>query len=201
VLPKILIVDDSKMIRMQVRDLLPQGNFEVCEAKDGVEGYALIAQERPHLVLLDFFMPHMNGWEVLQKIQTEPELQTIPVVIMTGRKEEALERVPPHLFQYYECLEKPFEQKGLISAVKSAMTKAKSRQRLSASGRRSPASALTQQAESRQKPTQNQALQAQVADLQKQVRSLMTANTAIQGELNTLKQQLDELTTFVKRKL
>ncbi|MBW4519335.1 MAG: response regulator [Scytolyngbya sp. HA4215-MV1] len=189
------------MIRMQVRDLLPQGNFEVCEAKDGVEGYALIAQERPHLVLLDFFMPHMNGWEVLQKIQTEPELQTIPVVIMTGRKEEALERVPPHLFQYYECLEKPFEQKGLISAVKSAMTKAKSRQRLSASGRRSPASALTQQAESRQKPTQNQALQAQVADLQKQVRSLMTANTAIQGELNTLKQQLDELTTFVKRKL
>ncbi|MBE9197490.1 response regulator, partial [Synechocystis sp. LEGE 06083] len=45
---KILVIDDSKVIRMRVRDMLPQGNFEVIEAKDGLEGFNLIQSERPN---------------------------------------------------------------------------------------------------------------------------------------------------------
>jgi CheY-like chemotaxis protein len=51
---KVLIVDDGKTIRMQVREMLPKGTFEVLEAKDGLEGLNLIRQERPNLILLDF---------------------------------------------------------------------------------------------------------------------------------------------------
>ena len=189
------------MIRMQVRDLLPRGNFEVCEAKDGVEGYALISQEHPNLVLLDFFMPHMSGWEVLQKIQTRPELQTIPVVIMTGRKEEALERVPPDLFQHYACLEKPFEQKGLISAVKSAMTKAKLRQLSTSPDRRSSAQHPSRQGGRSQRSPQEQTLHNQVMYLHKQMQALVANNATLHAELNTLKQQVHQLTNMVKQKL
>jgi two-component system response regulator len=46
---KILVIDDSKVIRMRVREMLPAGNFEVLEAKDGIEGLNLIQQERPNL--------------------------------------------------------------------------------------------------------------------------------------------------------
>ncbi|HEY9806775.1 MAG TPA: response regulator, partial [Candidatus Obscuribacterales bacterium] len=121
---KILVIDDSRVIRMRVRDMLPKGNFEVLEAKDGVEGLNLIRQERPNLIMLDFLLPRMSGWEVFQQIQNQSELQSIPLVVMSGRREEVTEKIPEP-FEYFEFIEKPFEQKELIEAIKAAMAKAK----------------------------------------------------------------------------
>jgi two-component system response regulator len=123
---KILIVDDSKTIRTQIKEMLPKGNFEVLEAGDGVAGFDSICQHRPNLVLLDFFMPRMNGWEVVLKIQTFPKLQSIPIVMMSGRRED-VEKAVPELFEYFEFLNKPFDQQLLLSAIKSATEKAKYR--------------------------------------------------------------------------
>jgi len=85
---KILVIDDSRVIRMRVRDMLPQGNFDVIEAKDGVEGMEAIRDLRPNLIMLDFLLPRMSGWEVFQEIQAQPELQRIPLVLMSGGREE-----------------------------------------------------------------------------------------------------------------
>ena len=120
---KVLIVDDSRAIRLQIRDMLPQGNFDVLEAKDGVEGIDLIRNQQPNLILLDFFMPRMNGWEVIQQVKDQPTLKAIPIVVMSGRKEEVIEKVP-ELFDYFEFIEKPFEQHALVGAIRSAMMKA-----------------------------------------------------------------------------
>lgn len=54
---KILVIDDSRVIRVRVREMLPPGNFEVLEAKDGLEGLNLIQQEHPNLIMLDFLLP------------------------------------------------------------------------------------------------------------------------------------------------
>ncbi|MFM7191196.1 MAG: PleD family two-component system response regulator, partial [Microcystaceae cyanobacterium] len=78
---KILVIDDSKVIRMRVRDMLPQGNFEILEAKDGVEGYNMIRSEKPNLIMLDFLLPKISGWEVYQEVQKEYDLKTIPLVL------------------------------------------------------------------------------------------------------------------------
>ncbi len=51
---KILVIDDSKVIRMRVKDMLPESNFRVLEAKDGVEGYNLIRSEKPNLNYVGF---------------------------------------------------------------------------------------------------------------------------------------------------
>jgi DNA-binding response OmpR family regulator len=199
VLPKILIVDDSKTIRMQVRDLLPKGNFEVSEAKDGVEGYTLISQERPNLVLLDFFMPQMNGWEVLQRLKAQPDLQSIPVVVMTGRREEVLERVPD-LFDYYACIEKPFEQRTLMEAVKAALAKAKSRQArtepptVPSSPQTPPAPPPATVGEDRDLSTQVQALEAKV-------QSLTVTNTTLQNEIDLLKKQMAQVVAILRQRL
>jgi len=66
---KILVIDDSRVIRMRVRDMLPQGNFDVIEAKDGVEGMEAIRGQRPNLIMLDFLLPRMSGWEVFQEFR------------------------------------------------------------------------------------------------------------------------------------
>ncbi|MBD2497939.1 response regulator [Nostoc sp. FACHB-280] len=121
---KILVIDDTTVVRVKVREMLPPGNFEVLEAKDGVEGLNFIRQEKLSLIMLDFLLPKMSGWEVFQQIQAQPELRKIPLVIMSGRKEEVTEKIPEP-FEYFDFLGKPFDKKQLIDAIKSAMAKAK----------------------------------------------------------------------------
>nr|WP_199349279.1 response regulator [Nostoc flagelliforme] len=121
---KILVIDDTTVVRVKVREMLPPGNFEVLEAKDGVEGLNFILQEKLSLIMLDFLLPKMSGWEVFQQVQAHPELRKIPLVIMSGRKEEVTEKITEP-FEYFEFLGKPFDQKQLINAIKLAMAKAK----------------------------------------------------------------------------
>ncbi|MHC5731445.1 MAG: response regulator, partial [Nostoc sp.] len=51
---KILVIDDTTVVRVKVREMLPPGNFQVLEAKDGMEGLNLIRQEKLSLIMLDF---------------------------------------------------------------------------------------------------------------------------------------------------
>jgi CheY-like chemotaxis protein len=121
---KILVIDDSRVIRKTVRDMLPDGDFEVIEAKDGVEGINLVNQEHPTLIMLDFILPKMSGWEVFQQIQAHPELQKIPLVLMSGKKEEVTSKISEP-FEYFEFIEKPFDRAILAEAIRVAMTKAR----------------------------------------------------------------------------
>ncbi len=61
---KILVIDDTTVVRVKVREMLPPGNFDVLEAKDGLEGHNFILQEKLSLIMLDFLLPKMSGWEV-----------------------------------------------------------------------------------------------------------------------------------------
>ena len=177
---KILVIDDSKVIRMRVKDMLPEGNFEVLEAKDGVEGMTSIREQRPNLIMLDFLLPRMSGWEVFQEVQAHPELQRIPLVLMSGRKEEVTEKITEP-FEYFEFIQKPFEQKELIEAIKGAMTKARKPRRLQAK----TAAAGTD-------------VGAGAAD---EIRALNAKIQSMQAEINTLKKQLSQVVAFVKQKL
>ncbi|MBW4576066.1 MAG: response regulator [Aphanothece sp. CMT-3BRIN-NPC111] len=186
---KLLIIDDGKTIRMQVRDMLPKGTFEVLEAQDGLEGLNLIRQERPNLILLDFFMPRMNGWEVLEKMQAQRELQTIPLVVMSGRKEEVTEKVP-QLFDSYEFIEKPFDQKALIGAIKSAMAKAKKRQ----------LTVVTPPKPAEQVPEKPLTGTGEIQELKAQIRVLNDKDSKMQAEIDGLKKQIHQIMTFIKQK-
>ncbi|MEB3250077.1 MAG: response regulator [Merismopediaceae bacterium] len=182
---KILVIDDSKVIRMRVRDMLPQGNFEILEAKDGVEGYNMIRSEKPNLIMLDFLLPKMSGWEVYQEIQKEYDLKTIPLVLMSGRKEEVLEKLSEP-FEFFSFVEKPFEQKELVAAIKEAMLKAKKHPKPVTSG------AVTTQGGISAKDSV--ALEAEVQALKQQMAKMA-------AEMDTLKKQMSQLVAFVKQKL
>lgn len=174
---KILVIDDSRVIRMRVRDMLPQGNFEVLEAKDGVEGLNAIREQRPNLIMLDFLLPRMSGWEVFQEVQKQPDLQHIPLVLMSGRKEEVTEKITEP-FEFFEFIQKPFEQKELIEAIKKSMAKARKPR---------PAAAAAPAAAAGGDAAQIQALQAKVARLE--------------AEVAQLKGQTAKILAFIKQKL
>lgn len=178
---KILVIDDSKVIRMHVKDMLPAGNFDVLEAKDGVEGYNLIRSEQPNLIMLDFLLPKMSGWEVYQEIQKEYHFKSIPLVMMSGRKEEVVEKIPEP-FEYFAFIEKPFDQKQLVEAIKEAMTKAKKHT----------------------KPYEMAAYstsESDYGDSSSELQILRTKVTQLETEMTQMKKQMSQLIAFIKKKL
>ena len=184
---KILVIDDSKVIRVRVREMLPSGNFEVLEAKDGIEGLNLIRQERPNLIMLDFLLPKMSGWEVFQHIQNHSDLQTIPLVLMSGRKEEVAEKIPEP-FEYFAFVEKPFEKKQLVDAIKEAMAKAKNRP---------PASVTPPVAAVSAPAADSSATGTSAAEIE----ALNAKVAKMQAEIDALKKQLAQLVAFIKQKV
>jgi DNA-binding response OmpR family regulator len=165
--------------------MLPKGNFEVLEAKDGVEGLNLIRQERPNLIMLDFLLPRMSGWEVFQQIQNQSELQSIPLVVMSGRREEVTEKLPEP-FEFFEFIEKPFEQKELIEAIKAAMAKAKLPRVQPAAATAVPTATAA--------PKESGASAAEIQALNEKIAKM-------QAEIDGLKKQLTQIVTFIKQKL
>ena len=179
---KILVIDDSKVIRVRVREMLPQGNFEVLEAKDGEQGLQLIRKERPNLIMLDFLLPKVSGWEVFQKIQSEPQLKKIPLVVMSGRKEEVTEKIPePFETNFFAFLEKPFEKKELTAAIRSAFDLAKKR------------------------PAEAEPAGATEAggggDGGAEIKAMKAEMKKMQAEIVALKKQLNQVVTIIKQKL
>lgn len=180
---KILVIDDSKVIQKTVKGMLPPGNFEILEAKDGEEGLKLIKQEKPNLIMLDFLLPKVSGWEVFQKIQANPEFKKIPLVVMSGRKEEVTEKIPePFDKFFFAFLEKPFEKKNLMDAIKLAMALAKKRpEEPAAASKAAAAPAATAEGDD------IAALKAQMAKMQ--------------AEIDALKKQVTQIITLIKQKL
>lgn len=188
---KILVIDDTTVVRVKVREMLPPGNFEVLEAKDGLEGYHLILNEKLSLIMLDFILPKMSGWEVFQRIQAKSELKKIPLVIMSGRKEEITEKIPEP-FEYFEFLNKPFDQRQLISAIKSAMAKATKKVRPEIN-----TPVIT--------PLAKESVSGKLGSIEgvssAEIQALNEKIAKMQAEIYSLKKQLTQVVTFIKQKI
>lgn len=79
---KIMIVDDDRIVRGAVKDVLSAEDFLFCEAFDGDSALAVFKNDKPDAVLLDKNMPGMNGLEVLRELKKID--RNIPVVMLTG---------------------------------------------------------------------------------------------------------------------
>ena len=193
---KILVIDDSGVIRKTVKDMLPAGKFEIVEAKDGVEGLNLIRKERPNLIMLDFILPKKSGWDVYQEIEKDSQLQTIPLVVMSGRKEEVTSKIQEP-FEFFEFIPKPFDQKQLIAAIQSAMKKSKLRPASAA-----PAKAAAPAAAPAATPAATPAAApAAVSDgaLAGEVQALKQQVAKMGAEIEALKKQNQQIMTFLKQ--
>lgn len=87
---KILVIDDSSLMRQTLELILKRANYTVIEAPDGPTGIALARDEKPDLILLDMMMPHMSGEEVAVCLQQDPELSSIPIVVITASRQTEL---------------------------------------------------------------------------------------------------------------
>ena len=114
---KVLVIDDSIMIRKMVKSILA-GKYDVLEASDGKSGLDAARRIFPDLILLDFVMPKYNGYQTLQAIRRVEGLQNVPVIMISGLKEQVTEHVPEP-FTEFDFLEKPFEADVLVSRIQN----------------------------------------------------------------------------------
>ena len=82
--PKILIVDDEEILRRIYSDRLTFEGFDVDSAADGEAALSKIKSSAPNLVLLDILMPKLNGLQVLEQLNANPELKKIPVIVLSN---------------------------------------------------------------------------------------------------------------------
>jgi signal transduction histidine kinase/DNA-binding response OmpR family regulator len=88
----VLVVDDDPAVRRLVRETLGRDEIEVREVGDGEEALAAIADERPDAVVLDLLMPKLDGFQVLERLQADPETRLLPVIVLTARRLSPEER-------------------------------------------------------------------------------------------------------------
>jgi signal transduction histidine kinase/CheY-like chemotaxis protein len=79
-----VIDDDPKAIQL-MKKILGNDRYQVQSATDGISGLALIKEQKPDMVFLDLMMPGMDGFDVLEALQTDPACYSIPVVIITAK--------------------------------------------------------------------------------------------------------------------
>jgi two-component system, OmpR family, response regulator CpxR len=113
----VLVVDDDVSIRRLIAAALRRDGLAYTEAGNGLEALQIMRRDQPSLVVLDLMMPVLSGWEVLQERARDPELQQIPVILISAaRGPEVSEAVDKGVCAF---LPKPFDISALTALVRS----------------------------------------------------------------------------------
>jgi excisionase family DNA binding protein len=116
--PSILIVDDDPGLRGFVRASLELEGYTVREAGSAEEGLAALEEESPDLILLDVMMPKVDGWEMLRRVQERHGVGSIPVLMFSGKVDEATDVTARGASGF---IGKPFDPQQLIESAKQML--------------------------------------------------------------------------------
>lgn len=116
---RILIVDDTAESVRLLAALLESRHYDVVTATNGEDALSAIAHERPDLVLLDVYMPGIDGYEVCRRLRNDPATATLPVVMLTSAGAE--ERLAGLEAGADDFITKPFVSAELLARVRSLL--------------------------------------------------------------------------------
>lgn len=116
--PRILIVEDEKNLRILLAEELRHAGYEVFTAADGENGFALVQDVHPSLIITDVLMPKMNGNELLKKVRASEGGQNIPFLVLSARSK---------MKDYFDLMSvsafisKPLKSDELLTKVKNIL--------------------------------------------------------------------------------
>ncbi|HEY5375502.1 MAG TPA: response regulator [Polyangiaceae bacterium] len=119
---RILVVDDSPTIRKVVGSILEARAYQALLAADGQEALDMLGTEQVDLVLLDFVMPRMNGYQFCRELRAHPELKNLPVVLMSAKGDKIRGQFVQQTGAI-DAITKPFDARGLIAVIEGALKK------------------------------------------------------------------------------
>jgi DNA-binding response OmpR family regulator len=119
---RILVIDDSPTITKVVQLVLTKAGYNVHTAPDGEAGLAAVRADRPDLILLDFVMPRMNGYQFCRELNADAKLRDIPVVLMSAKGDQVGERFVK-VMGIVDYITKPFSPEAITAVVQHTVGK------------------------------------------------------------------------------
>ena len=122
--PSILVIDDSPTILKVVELVLTKAGYRVRTAPDGEDGIKKAMEEKPSLILLDFVMPRLNGYQVCRALGDSVDLKDVPVVLMSAKGDQVGERFVK-VMGIVDYITKPFSPEAITAVVEHTLEKAR----------------------------------------------------------------------------
>jgi DNA-binding response OmpR family regulator len=118
--PLVLIIEDEPHIVLSLEFLLERAGYETASGTDGEEGLALVRRLHPDVVLLDIMLPKRNGYEVCRTIKADPQLRSIPVIMLSakGQEVEVLKGLELGAAAY---VTKPFGNAEILESIRAVL--------------------------------------------------------------------------------
>jgi DNA-binding response OmpR family regulator len=118
----VLVIDDSPTITKVVQLVLTKAGYHVQTAPDGEDGLTAVRAQRPDLILLDFVMPRMNGYQFCRELTADAKLRDIPVVLMSAKGDQVGERFVK-VMGIVDYITKPFSPEAITAVVQHTIGK------------------------------------------------------------------------------
>lgn len=118
-----LIIENEPEQRLLLREMMESLDYETFEASDGESGLKKVSKIKPDIVLLDIGLVRMDGFEVCRKIKNNPELKSIPVLMLTGEAIKINSQVKGLDLGAEDYILKPFTTKLLAARVEAIMNR------------------------------------------------------------------------------
>ncbi|MDQ3369147.1 MAG: response regulator [Myxococcota bacterium] len=118
----VLVIDDSPTITKVVQLVLTKAGYQVQTAADGEAGLEAVRAKRPDLILLDFVMPRMNGYQFCRELVADAQLCDIPVVLMSAKGDQVGERFVK-VMGIVDYITKPFSPEAITAVVQHTIGK------------------------------------------------------------------------------
>lgn len=119
---QLLLVDDEPGLREAVKDYLEESGFKVQVASNAREGWELMQQNPPELVISDIMMPQVDGYQFLKQLREDPRFASLPVIFLTA-KGMTSDRIQGYQAGVDGYLPKPFDPDELVAIVENLLAR------------------------------------------------------------------------------
>lgn len=119
-MPDILVIDDSLTVRELINLVLTSAGFQVRLAEDGAAALTEMKARKPDLILTDFHMPNLGGFDLIQRVRAMPRLKRVPILVLTNEA-APLEKERTRAAGANGWIVKPFNPAQLIDAVRRVL--------------------------------------------------------------------------------
>ncbi len=121
--PTIILIDDDTQLRFLTKEYLElEGGYRVLTAGNGQEGWELLSQVHPSLIVCDVMMPIMDGYEFVQKLRQNPRLRSVPLIFLSA-KGDVGDRITGLNAGGDVYLVKPFEPEELLAQIRASLAR------------------------------------------------------------------------------
>ncbi|ALF54424.1 adenylate cyclase [Nostoc piscinale CENA21] len=116
----ILVVDDNPDLRTYVSDIIRRNGYQVHTARNGYEGFGVVQEIVPSLIVTDLMMPLVTGLEMIRMIRSDEKLKGIPIILLTAKVDEET-RIESTEHGADAYLAKPFNDRELLAEVRNLL--------------------------------------------------------------------------------